>query len=97
VPNEPLREAPPSDNPVDRSGEVVPTPISEDPGDWEFYRKVIATKINRAGSAVEVGLVQTANADGLKRCCEVLPDTQERIASFVDAKLACLGQVSEAA
>lgn len=90
------REAPPAENPVDRSGEAVPVPQGDDPGDWEFYRKVIVKKINQAPSAVEVGLIQTANAAGLKRCCEILPDTQERMAAFVDAKLACLGQPAQA-
>jgi hypothetical protein len=84
--------APPASNPVDRTAEAVPWPNNQDPDDWAHWRKIVATKINRAGSAVEVGQVQAINAEGLVRCGEVLPDTREKIDAFVADRLAKLAE-----
>lgn len=84
------RPAAPAEKPVNRMGEAVPMPEGQDEGDWTHWRKIVATKINRAASAVEVGQVQAVNAEGLVRCGEILPDTKEKIEAFVADRLAKL-------
>jgi phage tail protein X len=89
APQEP-REAAPSAKPVDRTAEAVPLPTSDDAGDWEAWRKVLATKINRAKTVAEVNAVQKANAEGIAACAKVLPDTVERMAAFVSDRTAAI-------
>ncbi len=81
------REPPPSANPVDRTAEAVPAPTSEDTGDWEAWRKVVASKIKRATTVEAVNAVQAANAAGISACAKVLPDTVERMAAFVSERI----------
>lgn len=76
--------------PVDRTADVIPAPNNEDPGDWEAWRKVVATKINRATSIVDIGQIVTAHAALIEACDTILPDTKAKIDGFVEERKAKL-------
>jgi hypothetical protein len=88
-------DAPAVDQPVDRSAEPVPTPDGDDKDEWDAWRKVIASKINRAASEQEVVNIQQANTAGIMNCANVLEDTVERFAALIDAKMAKLAAPAE--
>jgi hypothetical protein len=90
----PVQELPPAERPVDRSGDLVPTPAGDDADDWDSWRKVIAAKIRRAATEEQVLTVQRGHKDALMRCNELLPDTLTILAELVAKKLAQLGAMS---
>lgn len=84
------REAPPSQKPVDRSGDTLPTPDGNDADDWTAWLRVLHRKITTAPTAEAVDAVQKAHSEGIAACAKVLDDTLTKVAGWTEARKAKL-------